>query len=598
MTVVEEIKAKIDIVELLSEYLQVKKSGSRFVALCPFHHEKSPSLSISPQNQFWHCFGCNEGGDIFDFVMKLDGLDFIEARDVLARKAGVEVRPEDAKRDSERRRLLSANELAAKYYNHLLVKHPAGERGRAYAGSRRLDAATIDEWGIGCAPESWDALTTFMRTRDVPERDLVAAGLALKRDRGTGVFDRFRNRLMIPIRDIQGNVVGFTGRILPSDREDRKEAKYVNTSQTGVYDKGAVVFALDKAKAEIKKKGFAVVVEGNMDAISSHQAGVKNVVASSGTAFTAVQLGLLKRFCDRLTLSFDADEAGEQAARRAIDGAVAAGFVVRILRIPAGAGKDPDDCIRKDPELWRKAITDAIPYMEWYFALAHERTDLSDAESKRRSGDSILREIAKIPDPVEQAHWVRQLAQFVATPDGMLFEKLAKLTHAPTPRQGATPTAPVTPAKAVTPPPAKAQDRVDVLSELIVGAALAWPMEVQPLLVSFQIEAFSQPYRGLYSKDGLGYDQPEHGSSREVEGQRHGEGAPARMRLIAAAERDFGDIPSEKRRSTLLALIGELEFLHKNRRTRELVAEMAKAEKAGDTRAIEAVTNELNELSA
>ena len=287
MDAVEDIKSRLDIADAIQEYLPLKPAGTgSFKGLCPFHQEKSPSFFANRPRQSWHCFGCNEGGDVISFVMRMEGMDFREALEFLAQKTGVTLPSYNPEQQTLKRRLIELNDLAARWFQATLRNDPRAEVARKYLMSRGVDDLTADLWRLGFAPDSWDELTNALKSNGATDDELVQAGLAAKSDRGSGVYDRFRGRVMFPIADLHGRIVGFTGRILA----DVKEAKYVNTPETHVYKKSAVLYGLDKAKGEIKKQGMAVIVEGNMDALSSHQFGVTNVVASSGTALTEDQL--------------------------------------------------------------------------------------------------------------------------------------------------------------------------------------------------------------------------------------------------------------------------------------------------------------------
>lgn len=429
--VTQEIKRRLDLVQVISEYVPTKKAGTSFRAVCPFHNEKSPSLFVSPEKQMWHCFGCGEGGDVFAFVMKIEGMEFKDALRHLAKKAGVELTEETRKTSGERAKLIEANTLAMKFWHQVLMKTDVAAGAREYLSKRALAEETITSFGIGFAPDTWDSLKNALNKKGIDDATLLKAGLASPREKGVGCFDRFRGRIMFPIRDVHGDVVGFTGRVMPgADGKDPKDVgKYMNTPQTPLYNKSAVLFCLDRARTEIKRKGFAVVVEGNMDAITSHQAGVTNVVASSGTAFTDEQLGLLQRYANKLVLSFDMDAAGELAARRSIDLALQHGFVLRVLRLPPEAGKDPDDCIRKNPALWTRAIDESVPYMQWYIDKVRTKMQGADPQKKAELSKELLGEIAKIPEPVEQAEWVKVVAAMFGTPEVMLYERLQSIRH-------------------------------------------------------------------------------------------------------------------------------------------------------------------------
>ncbi|HTM67994.1 MAG TPA: DNA primase [Candidatus Binatia bacterium] len=592
----EEIKMKTDIVALMSEYVRIKKAGASFMAVCPFHSEKTASLHISPDKGMWYCHGCGEGGDVFGFIMRMEGLDFMDAMRFLAKKAGVQLSENETREQTERQRLVKINAAAAKYYHEVLRKSSQAERARAYVAKRQLNEQTVDDFMLGFAPDSWDAVMGFLRQKGVPEDQMYAAGLVSKSDRGRGYYDRFRGRLMFPILDHNANVVGFTARVMPGpDGKDPKdEAKYVNTSQTLVYNKSHVLYGLHAAKQEIKKKDLAVVVEGNMDVIASHQAGVKNVVASSGTSFTHEQLQLLKRFTERLVLSFDNDPAGESAARRSIDAAVAAGFSVRILRLPDGV-KDPDDCVRKGVDLWSKAIADAVPYMEWYMALAKGRTDVRDPEAMRDASNSLIKEVAKLASPVERSYWIRELSQLFETPESALFDAVQRASKA-VPVQGEQ--APKKPAVPLKP----RLSRQGVVSQHIFGLALGWADLAEATIAAVPPDHMDDGDMPLYTEFVVRYHAESNGGApastfrTSLEAQGHREFADRAAVLELLAEREFGGLAHDLRRDALVRLIGELKQLHKSRRQRELTHAMADAEKAGDMAAIADIQRQLNEL--
>ncbi len=420
MDAAQEVKSKLDVADIVGEYLQLKPAGSgSFKANCPFHQEKTPSFYVNRPRQSWHCFGCNTGGDIISFVQQMEGMDFPEALALLAQKAGVILPAFDAKTSSLKKRLHEINGLAAKYFQATLHTAPEAEDARAYVKRRGLDDLTADVWRIGYAPEGWNHLTDALKQKMVTEDELIQAGLAIKGDRGA--YDRFRGRVMFPICDAHGNVVGFTGRIL---KDDKEQAKYVNTPETMAYKKSHVLFGLDKAKGEIKRQDLAVIVEGNMDVISSHQFGIENVVCSSGTALTEEQLHLLKRFTITLAIAFDADAAGNAATVRGLDLARKMDFDIKIITLPPDAGKDPDDAVRKDPEIWKQAIKDALPVVEWLYRNAFRGEDVSKPEGKKAVAKKLLPELARISDAVERDAWLNRLAKDLGVSIDALREAL------------------------------------------------------------------------------------------------------------------------------------------------------------------------------
>ncbi len=442
MDAIEDIKSRLDIVDTVAEYLQLKPAGSgSFKACCPFHQEKTPSFYANRPRQSWHCFGCDIGGDVISFVQKMEGMDFPEVLAHLAQKTGVVLPKFNTELSSERKRLQEVNDLASKFFRAQLLTSPNAEHARAYVTKRGLDDLTGDLWRIGYAPEGWTGLSDALKQKGITEDELVKAGLAIKRDserrtthdsRLASAYDRFRNRLMFMISDVHGNVVGFTGRMLDPNAKD---AKYVNTPETLLYKKSLVLYGLDKAKGEIKKQDLAVIVEGNMDVVTSHQFNVTNVVASSGTALTGEQLNLIKRFTTNLAIAFDADAAGNAATIRGLDLARALDFNVKIITLPEDAGKDPDDAIRKDVEIWKKAIHDALPVIEWLYRNAFKGHSASKPEEKKLIAAGILPEFRRIPNAVERDGWVTRLARDLGISEDALRDEVKKALPHVTPAQ-------------------------------------------------------------------------------------------------------------------------------------------------------------------
>lgn len=443
MDAVQDIKGRLDIVDVVSEYIPLKPGGSgAFKANCPFHNEKSPSFYVSRPRQSWHCFGCDQGGDLISFVMRMEGMEFREALEHLAQKTGVILPKFDGEKASQRKRLHEVNDVAMRFFRASLQNLPTAEHARAYLAKRGVDDLTADLFQIGYAPESWDALTIALQSKGVTESELLLAGLVGKREKGTGVYDRFRNRLMFPIADVHGNIVGFTGRILTDSKE---EAKYVNTPETSVYRKSAVLYGLDKAKGEIRRQDVAVIVEGNMDVVGSHQFGVTHVVASSGTALTTEQLALLKRFTTNLAIAFDQDNAGNAATLRGLDLARAQDFNIKVITLPPEAGKDPDDAVRKNPELWKQAIKDAVGIMEWIYRNAFRSQvsgvsgQVSEAEKKKEIARMVMPEIKRIADPVERDHWIKKLSKDIDTSEQALRDAMVRVPAAAQSKPGIQP---------------------------------------------------------------------------------------------------------------------------------------------------------------
>ncbi len=429
MTDLEEIKQKVDIVTLLSEYVVLKKMGTNFKGLCPFHSEKTPSFVVSPERQIWHCFGgCQEGGDIFKFLQKMENIEFPEALRILAKRAGVTLTSYQPTQNQELRdRIYSINHLAAEFYNYILSSHPLGKTAREYLLERKITSDSIKLFGLGYAPNSWDSLLKFLTKKGYTTSDLDAAGLVSKSGIGH-FFDRFRGRLIFTLKDHRGNVVGFAGRLLDPAA---KEAKYINTAETTVYVKGNVLYGLEVTREEIKKAGFAVVTEGEIDTIQSYQAGVKNVVAIKGSALTGGQVGLLKRYTENVYLSLDADFAGDAAAHRGIEMADSAGLNIKVVILgdpstSSGFAKDPDELIKKNPGLWHKAVVNAVSFYDYIIDSALEKHDPTMAEDAKM----IVVEVAKFIEPIENLvvknHYLKKLAVKLNIDEDTLETQLGK----------------------------------------------------------------------------------------------------------------------------------------------------------------------------
>jgi DNA primase len=405
--VLQDIKDRLDIAEVIGSYIPLKKSGTNFKAVCPFHNEHTPSLMVSPQKQIWHCFGCGEGGDIFGFVMRYENLEFREALKILAQKAGVEL-PQYQRSASlvpdVSGELIRINNFAAKYYHQTLLS-PQGKTALDYLHERGLTEPTIKQWQIGLAPSGYHALEYGLLKKHVSTDLMVQAGVSVKNEKSQ-IYDRFRSRITFPIFSYSGDVVGFSARALPGS--DKDQAKYVNSPETAIYNKSKILFGLNFAKDSIRKKDEVVVVEGQMDCISAHQAGFANTVASSGTALTEQQLTILGRLTKNVKFCFDADKAGDAATRRAGELAVKQGLRLKIVDLKTV--KDPDDLIRKSPGLWEKAIKEAVWFIDFYLNRATENFPSGSLEQKHYLSEEILPLLQFVADPLEQDHYIHELS--------------------------------------------------------------------------------------------------------------------------------------------------------------------------------------------
>ncbi len=416
---VDEIKAKIDIVDLIQEYFPLKAGGVNFKACCPFHEEKTPSFMVNREKQFYHCFGCHESGDIFNFIQKIEGVDFPEALKILANKAGVTLPSYDPKMANLKTRVLSVIEEAVEWFHAQLLNSQTGLITLKYFKERRkLTEKTIDEWRLGYALDSWEALSHYLKSKNYSDEEIIQSGLVVPKDGVRRYYDRFRDRAMFPIEDYQGNVVGFTGRAMKVE----ESAKYVNTPQSLVYNKSEVIFGLYKAKQFVRQQNSVIIVEGNMDVISSYQAGVKNVVAVSGTALTSEQIKILQRLTNNFIFCFDADEAGLRAAERSIILAWQSEINVKVIAIDNKLGKDPDEIIVKDANLWKDLVKKAKSAMDYFFDYYLENNDISDIENKKEVTKNLLNLIIKLVNPIEQDEYIHKLADRINVREESLRE--------------------------------------------------------------------------------------------------------------------------------------------------------------------------------
>ena len=435
---IDEIKSRLDIIEVISSYIKLSKTGANYRALCPFHSEKKPSFFVSPARQIWHCFGCGKGSDIFGFVKEIEGVEFGDALRILARRAGVELkpmRPESASWRTERQRLYEICELATRFFEKQLEESSSGKEAKKYLLSRGISDDSIKKWRLGYSPDTWEGLTEFLVSRGYKREEVIKAGLAIQkepigeisgqiREDLRDAYDRFRGRIIFPIFDLNSQIIGFGGRVF-KEKDKAEIAKYVNTPNTLLYDKSRVLYGLDKAKVEIRKKDNCILVEGYTDVIMSHQAGVQNVVATSGTALTHYQLKILKRYSENLILGFDMDVAGDSATKRGIDLAQGQGFNIKVIRL--SDGKDAADIISKNPKEWQNSLLNEKSILEFYFESAFSGRDSKTPEGKKEIAKILLPVIKRIPNKIERGYWIQKLAKELGAKEENIEEELKKV---------------------------------------------------------------------------------------------------------------------------------------------------------------------------
>ncbi|MDQ3158623.1 MAG: DNA primase [bacterium] len=416
----EDIKAKLSVEEVAEDYLELKRAGRNHKALSPFSSEKTASLMISPEKQIWHDFSSGKGGDMFTLVMELEGVDFKGALEILAKKAGIDLskyQRGDGGRSKLKNRLLEANELAAKFYQ---VHFSKNKEAWDYIFKKRgYTKETALAFRLGYSPNNGDALVKFLQSKKFTSDEIQKAGLATFRY--NRLNDMFRGRIMVPLMDSRGQVIGFTARLLAADDNG---PKYINTPMTMLYDKSRHAYGLNLAKDDIRKSKFVVVVEGNMDVVASHQAGVKNVVATAGTAMTEQHLKELMRFSDDIRIAFDQDQAGLNATERMIPVASKVGAKISIITVPQG--KDPDELIKKDPGLWVQAINTYDYATDWLIKQYTTKLDLSSGSGKKQLTDTVLPVVAQLTDSVERDHYLTKLAELLEVSKPALMHKLSE----------------------------------------------------------------------------------------------------------------------------------------------------------------------------
>lgn len=605
----DEIKSKLDIVDVIREYIQLKAAGLNFRALCPFHREKTPSFMVSPEKQIWHCFGCGKGGDIFSFVMEIEGLNFVETLRLLAKKAGVVLKKADPALASKRNVILDILELSAKYYHKILTASPAGLTARRYLSQRGLTDETIEKWQIGYSLEAWDSLLNFLKSKGHGENEIFLAGLAVKKEKTPGFYDRFRGRIMFPIHDINGSVAGFSARVSPEKEAAEKMGKYINTPATMVYDKSKILFGLDKAKLAIKAEEAAVLVEGQMDAITAEQNSFKNVIASSGTALTAEQISLIKRYSNNLFLCFDMDEAGALAAERGIAQAMRAEMNIKVIELKGA--KDPDECIKNNPEDWRRAVGNAKPVMQYYFDKTFAGLDLRSYESQSRAEKILLPLIAKFGAKTEQDYWLKKLSQAIDAHENFLREKLGEIRQLADKRQSQTDR----PAKTAVQPPAESSylkpGREQLLSELLLAFVLKFPAYLEYVINHIGPDDLAGEFNqslyknliiyynkliDLWTREGGDFELSinylglkewlSHPDNFIQENETKNDNQPDNYkclslldRLVLLADKDLYDYTAERAKAEIINIAAALRLNYLNNRRRETAKLIAASEK-------------------
>jgi len=603
----EEIKARIDIVDLIREYINLQPAGVNFRAKCPFHREKSPSFIVSPEKQIYHCFGCGKGGDIFSFLMEMEGINFVEALRILAPKAGVTLKRQDPKLISERNRIMDIMDISRRFYHKTFLESPYAKNARDYLLERGLKNETIEEWQIGFSPDSWEVLVNFLKGKGFKENEIFLAGMIVKSEKSNRFYDRFRGRIMFPIMDVNSNTVAFSARVSPEKEESEKMGKYINSPQTPVYDKSKILFGLDKSKMAIKSEDLAIIVEGQMDVISAHQAGFKNVIASSGTALTREQIILIKRFTNNLAFAFDQDMAGINAVDRGMGIASQLEMNIKVIEVPDG--KDPDECIRNNPDAWNLAVKKAKLMMEYYFDKYLRELDANDVEDKNKAVQLMIPKIYRLGNKIEQDHWLKKLGERMDIDESRLKEVLRKIKN-PEPvvqKENDLPLAK---------PQIKTKE--EKMSEILNALLIKFSPLLEYTLKYLDLEYLSgEENKGIYRKLILYYNNiivnqgQEKTSARDNDFRNWLKGENEQNadlnskpenqlnffdKLVILGDEEFYNLDFEEAKNELIKILKLLKKEYLNKRMRELEKLIAQAEKESDANNLQTLMEEFKNL--
>lgn len=606
MSEIEEIKTRLDIVDVIREYMPVKAAGASFQALCPFHNEKTPSFTISPDKQVWHCFGCGRGGDLFSFVMEKESLNFSEALRMLAKKAGVTLKERDSESYSAKNRLLDIMELAGRYYAHILGTE-AGLSFRTYLKERGLSEETITDWQIGCSLDSWDGLYRFLKARPLEgqkfsDEEINAAGLTIVKNRDSygpsssrSYYDRFRDRIMFPIWDASNNLIAFTARVNPAKEKIEKLGKYINSPQSKLYDKSRVLFGLNEAKQAIREADLAIIVEGQMDVIACHQQGYKNVVASSGTALTAEQVRLIKRFTANVALLFDMDQAGQLAADRGIREVLAEEMNLKVIVL--ASGKDPAEALRSNPKEFEAAVEAAKPMLEYYFEKTISGLDLTILDNKRLVRTKMFSMINLVANQTEQGFWLKKVSEELGFFESDMREEFLKWQT----KQGVLKKDGPQTKVSSTGPSLPELSREEKLAERMLALNLRFPELVNYASSNLVPENISSPaLAGFYKNLIIYYNKfasLEYRAFRSFGGE-NAESTKILDKLVLLGEKDFYDFEPSQAKAELINIISELKKYDKQKDILTLQRAITQAEKDGRQEDLARLMEDLKNLTA
>ncbi|MDD5749949.1 MAG: DNA primase [Patescibacteria group bacterium] len=584
MNPVEEIKNRLDIVEVISAYIPLNPAGGNLRAICPFHNEKTPSFMVSKEKQIWHCFGCDKGGDLISFVQEYEGIDFKEAIKILAQKANVPLQGFSLAKKEDYQELYRINEVAMEFYFSALEQdNLTSQKTKEYLGSRQVSPESIAKWKLGLAGEDWDGLFKFLLAKGYKEQDIFQAGLSVKKKDASGYVDRFRKRLIFPLFDSQGRVVAFTSRTLAGIVYDQDDfgGKYINSPQSHIYDKSRLLYGWHLAKDSIRNSKYAIIVEGNMDVILAHQTSAKNTVAVSGTALTLDHIKLIKRYTNNVILAFDGDAAGSRAVFRSISLCWQQDMNVKILLLAKDS--DPADMIGKDPKSWIEAIKNSRPVMDYYFQRVLAGVDLSRSDHKKIAVNKLLPIVKYLKSKVEQEHYLKLLADKLQLSLEFLKEDMGQVD----------PFLPAQPAMAID----SAHNQKDsflLLGENLLAIAFYDKNYFEKLLTELDPEIMHSDLRSLYNKAIVYYTKHQHLDDFIDYPDLEKAEKENWIKLSLLGEKNYQSLPEVQLAADFDNFLTYLKRQNLEQKRQELINRLSQAELAGSLSEQDEISHQIN----
>ncbi|MBT7553107.1 DNA primase [bacterium] len=586
MDPIAEIKAKLDIADIIGGYIALNPLGDNLKARCPFHNEKTASFMVSKSKQIWHCFGCNKGGDVLSFVQEYEGLSFPETLKLLAAKAHVDLPEFRSQEKKDYGNLYEINQLAVEFYQEKLqTKNEIANKTLAYLKNRQITDESIKKWQLGLSGEDWDELFVYLKNKGLSEQEIFQAGLSLKKKSGSGYIDRFRKRLMFPIFDQQGRPVAFTSRTLAGIvyQEAEQGGKYINSPQTAVYDKSKILYGWHFSREETRRKKYLIAVEGNMDVIAAHQAGTENTVAVSGTALTEDHVHLIKRYTENVILAFDGDAAGSNAAFRGITLGWKNELNLKILLLPKG--KDPADLISEDKKLWQEAIKNTLPVMDYYIKRVLAGVDLNRSDHKKIAVNKLLPIIKFLKSNIEQTHYLQILADKLNLPLEVLqqdFESAKSFLEIEQPTQSATP---------------KIAKDASSLGEQVLSLAFYKDNYLEKVVADIEPESFIEPLRSLYKKVIIYYTKHQFLKDFLDQGDLENNEKELWIKLSLMAEKDYEEFTEQELANHFQTLLANFKKQHLTVQRQDLIQQLKQAELANDESKQDEIMHQINLLN-